>query len=270
MTNTIQVKHLTVTVGHGQQRKTILNDLNFAVRAGEKMAVLGANGAGKSTLLKCLSGEHSHYRGAIHFAGQDLSAWAAMQRAKQLAVMPQKVELLFPFRVDQVVAIGRAPYGDEQQSLVIQKAAMEAVDIWHLRHRTYPQLSGGEQQRVQLARVLCQIWQPVHNLQGQPQARALLLDECTSALDPNHQHAVMDLVGRFAERGVATLAVMHDISLAAAWADSVLILKGGQTLACGGAELLGDASLLAHAYDMSRSLAARYAQQNHYWRTQAS
>ena len=211
LSHTLQVTNLSVAVGH----KTILQDLSFAIRAGEKLALLGANGAGKSTLLKCLSGELNHYQGQIQFAGQELSAWQAIKRAKQLAVMPQKVELMFPFRVDQVVALGRAPYGDESQSQHLQQAAMQAVDIWHLRRRTYPQLSGGEQQRVQLARVLCQIWQPVHNLQGQSQPRALLLDECTSALDPNHQHAVMDLVGRFAEQGVATLAVMHDISLAA-------------------------------------------------------
>ncbi|MEL7400748.1 MAG: ATP-binding cassette domain-containing protein, partial [Pseudomonadota bacterium] len=169
-------------------------------------------------------------------------------------------ELAFPFRAQQVVAMGRIPYGDEMRCDALIRDAMLCTDVWHLRHRLYPQLSGGEQQRVQLARVLLQIWQPF-----QEQPRFLLLDECTSALDPAHQHAVMSVADRFAQQGVAVLAVMHDVALAASWADDIIMLKHGQVLASGGVELLQQAALLQQAYDLEASLASRYAHQNQQW-----
>ena len=263
----LNVKHLSVRIGGGFNRpgKNLLSNINLHLGHGEKLAVLGANGAGKSTLLKCLCGELSDYQGDIILDHLSLKFWQGAERARQMAVMPQKVELAFPFRVDQVVALGRAPHGDENQSTALQRAAMQCADVWHLRQRSYSGLSGGEQQRVQLARVLAQIWLAERNEQGQELPRYLLLDECTSALDPAHQHSIMQRVGEFAGRGVAVLAVMHDISLAASWADRVLILRHGEVLACGGVELLADAQLLATAYALEAPLAQRYAQQNLGW-----
>ncbi|MCD8522963.1 MAG: heme ABC transporter ATP-binding protein [Saccharospirillaceae bacterium] len=263
----LNVKQLTVHVGGSLNRpgKKLLNNINLHLGHGEKLAVLGANGAGKSTLLKCLCGEINGYQGDIILDHLSLKFWNGAERARQMAVMPQKVELAFPFRVDQVVALGRAPHGDENQSTLLQRAAMQCADVWHLRQRNYSGLSGGEQQRVQLARVLAQIWQAEINEQGQELPRYLLLDECTSALDPAHQHSIMQRVGEFAGRGVAVLAVMHDISLAASWADNVLILRHGEVLACGGVGLLADAQLLAAAYALDLSLAQRYAEQNLGW-----
>ena len=262
----IQLENVSVTVGQRTQRKCLLNQISLQVKAGEKLAILGANGAGKSTLLKCLSGEHTHYDGSILLGSKELQQWAAAARAKQLAVMPQKVELAFPFRVDQVVALGRSPYGDEHNCHALLQEVMGCLDVWHLRERSYPGLSGGEQQRVQLARVLAQIWHPILNGQHQPQPRVLLLDECTSALDPSHQHEVMQTVDNFAQQDVAVIAVMHDISLAASWADRVLFLKHGEMLAYGDAECLTNADLLAEAYDMEPALAQRYVAQNKVWR----
>lgn len=262
----LNVKHLSVSVG-GLDRpaKQLLSDINLHLDYGEKLAILGANGAGKSTLLKCLCGEISRYQGDIILDHLSLKFWNGAERARQMAVMPQKVELAFPFRVDQVVALGRAPHGDERQSVAIQRSAMQCADVWHLRQRSYSGLSGGEQQRVQLARVLAQIWRAEKNERGQDLPRYLLLDECTSALDPAHQHSIMQRVGEFAARGVAVLAVMHDISLAASWADRVLILHHGEVLASGGVGLLADPQLLAAAYALDLSLAQRYAQQNLNW-----
>lgn len=263
----LNVKHLSVNLGSaaGRSSKTLLSDINLHLGYGEKLAVLGANGAGKSTLLKCMCGEFSNYQGDIILDHLSLKFWSGAERARQMAVMPQKVELAFPFRVDQVVALGRAPHGDELHSTALQRAAMQCADVWHLRRRNYSGLSGGEQQRVQLARVLAQIWQAEKNSDGRELPRYLLLDECTSALDPAHQHSIMQRVGEFAGQGVAVLAVMHDISLAACWADRVLILRHGEVLACGAVELLADAQLLAEAYALDMPLAQRYAQQNLGW-----
>lgn len=260
----LNVRNLSL-VQPGQPQRRLLERVSLHLDYGEKLAVLGANGAGKSTLLKCISGELRGYHGDILLDHLSLRHWSPLQKARQLAVMPQKVELAFPFRAEQVVALGRAPHGDEEYSAVIQREAMQCAEVWHLRRRPYPALSGGEQQRVQLARVLAQIWQAPLGPQQQPLPRWLLLDECTSALDPAHQHGMMARVAGLASQGVAVLAVLHDVGLAAAWADRILMLRDGQVLASGGAELLGHADLLAEAYRMPLALARRYATQNLHW-----
>lgn len=253
----LSVRSLSVTLSK-KPYKTLLQDISFDLAGGEKLAVLGANGAGKSTLLRCISGELTDYQGAICLANKPLAQWSPMIKAQHLAVMPQSVVLSFPFRVDQVVALGRAPYSDEAQTHQWQQQAMLATDVWHLRLRSYSSLSGGEQQRVQLARVFVQIWHDHEQPQAAPK-RCLLLDECTSALDPAHQYSLMAQVSRIAKDGVAVLAVMHDMGLAASWADRVLMLKQGTVMAYGSVQLLHDSHILAHAYDLPPQVAQRHA-----------
>ena len=260
----LNVRNLSLPVP-GQPGRLLLDNVSLHLDYGEKLAVLGANGAGKSSLLKCISGETSGYQGDILLDHLSLQHWSPLQKARQLAVMPQKVELAFPFCADQVVALGHAPHGDERAAAEIQRAAMQCTDVWHLRSRSYLSLSGGEQQRVQLARVLTQIWDAPRDAQRRELPRWLLLDECTSALDPAHQHSMMERVDEFAQRGVAVLAVLHDIGLAASWADRVVILRDGRVLASGEVELLSHAELLAEAYRMPLALARRYAHQNQNW-----
>ncbi len=253
----LMAENLTVEIGS----KTLLHNVSLNLQCGERLAVLGQNGAGKSTLLNCLSGSRSQFGGRVLMAGKALQHWSGQQRAQQLAVMPQSVQLSFPLRVWQVVAMGRSPHGDEEQTRDYQHEAMRLTGVWQLRERQYPHLSGGEQQRVQLARVLVQIWEA---RQGS-RPGCLLLDECTSALDPLHQHGVMDIVRDFAGAGTATLAVMHDVALAASWADKVLILKQGGVIAQGDAALLQQPQILQQAYELPVELARRYAQQTAIW-----
>ncbi|ASP38327.1 heme ABC transporter ATP-binding protein [Bacterioplanes sanyensis] len=245
--------------------KTLLKNIDFTLQPGQRLAVLGANGAGKSSLLKTLASERVLDEGQIWLDDQPLAEYPAQQRAKRIAVLPQQVELAFPFPVQQVVAMGRIPHGDEQHSQDLQRHAMQLMDVWHLRQRSYPSLSGGEQQRVQLARVLLQIWRPPTDAQGSELSRLLLLDECTSALDPAHQHAVMQQVKQFADHNVAVMAVLHDIALAASWADRVLLLKHGKIWAQGDVSLLAEPALLQQVYDLPGHLAQRYAEQNNAW-----
>lgn len=258
----IQVNNLSVF----RAGKVILDDVSTRLTPGKKLAVLGPNGAGKSTLLKCISQEIVDYQGDICLENQSLPDWPTLHRAQRLAVMPQKVELTFPFQAYQVVAMGRAPYGDENQSHELIQQAMVCTDVWHLRFRSYPLLSGGEQQRVQLARVLLQIWQPLDDAEKNSiQHRYLLLDECTSALDPAHQHAIMSVANQFAQQGVAVLAVMHDVALAASWADDILILKQGCVLVAGECCLLSQSEVLQQTYGLNYGLASQYARQNQQW-----
>lgn len=257
----LKVSGLNLQLG----KKMILQDIELTVEPGKCTAVLGPNGAGKSSLLSCISGERILPGKQITLDGIPLQHFSGAERAQRMAVMPQSVTLSFPMRVHQVVAMGRSPYGDELSTAGYQRDAMQLTGVWHLRDRVYPTLSGGEQQRVQLARVLLQIWEArISDMQKQ-QNYYLLLDECTSALDPAHQHSVMQIVKEFAHAGVATLAVMHDISLAASWADKVVMLKDGRITAAGDASLLSDADCLQQVYDLSPALANAYSQQCAVW-----
>lgn len=212
----LSVRNLSVSLGG----TTVVSDISLSVAAGEVLMLLGPNGAGKSTLLKAVSGEISS-TGRIVVGGCELNNWEPSQLARRRAVMPQRVEVNFPLTVEEVIALGRPAVFRGCVDPVVQKL-MEALDIAQLRHRLVPELSGGEQQRLQLARVLGQIIDT-------PGQRVLLLDECTSALDPAHQQLVLEFVQRLArEQGVGVLAIVHDLNLAAQFADRLIIMREGR------------------------------------------
>lgn len=224
--------------------KQIVDGLGFQLDAGELLVMLGPNGAGKSTLLKALAGEHKIHTGHVAFAGEALKDWSGRRLARQRAVMPQKVEVNFPLTVEEILCLGR-PSEPLTKSRPIIEELMALLDIAHLQNRLAPGLSGGEQQRVQLARVLAQIWdtrEPV----------LLLLDECTSALDPAHQQQVFSLLRKLAwQRGFAVLAVAHDLNLAARFADRLLLLHKGQCYTSGQPSEVLTESVLAEVYGLS-------------------
>jgi iron complex transport system ATP-binding protein len=258
MDMTLSAKHLSVRLGG----RHILSDVSLEVSSGDRIAVLGANGAGKSTLLSCLTNELRADQGDVLLAGQALHRMPATERARRLAVMPQSVTLSFPLRVHEVVALGRSPHMDEVRTRHWQQEAMQLMGVWHLRGREYTGLSGGEQQRTQMARVLVQIWS-CREKGGE--GHYLLLDECFSAADPAHQHSIMNRVSEFAGAGVGVLAVMHDMALAASWADRVLLLKQGEVVAFGPVELLTMPQILQVVYDLPGLLANDYARNNRHW-----
>ncbi|MCL7461991.1 heme ABC transporter ATP-binding protein [Pseudomonas sp. NW5] len=205
----------------------VLEGIELSLQGGEVLGVLGPNGAGKSSLLAALSGELAPADGEVLLGGQPLARLAARQRARQLAVLPQRSALQFDFRVEEVVALGRLPHADTPDSArQALEGALQAADILHLRPRDYLGLSGGERQRVQLARVLAQLWP---GRAGQ----VLLLDEPTAMLDPLHQHACLQAARTLAARGVAVLVILHDLNLAARYCDRLLLLAGGRVQALG-------------------------------------
>lgn len=224
----LSLKHLNLHLGS----KQILKDVDFKLGNNEVVAILGPNGAGKSTLFKVLSGEHRHYCGEIELHGQPLADWKHADVAKMLGVLPQSSRLAFPFSVQEVVALGRLPHNTGRViDRNIVHDAMGQVDVLHLADALYPSLSGGEKQRVQLARVLTQIWQP-----SELGARFLLLDEPTSALDLAHQHETLKLARRLVSQGVGVLTILHDLNLAAQYADRILLLADGVCVAQGKVE----------------------------------
>ncbi len=207
--------------------RSILQGISFQLAAGEVLAVLGTNGAGKSTLLASLTGELAPRSGSILLAGRALASWPAQERARRMAVLPQSSTLAFPFSVGEVVALGRLPHatGTRQDELIIGQA-MAATDVTQLRQRSYLTLSGGERQRVHLARVLAQIWDAGE--QG-----CLLLDEPTAALDLAHQQLILQQARNMARRSLAVVVVLHDLNLAARYADRLLLLHQGRAVALG-------------------------------------
>lgn len=223
----------------------ILRGIDFDLRAGEVLAVLGTNGAGKSTLLATLSNELPAFSGSIQLAGRALGSWSALERARRLAVLPQTSSLAFAFAVEDVVALGRLPHNSgRQRDMQIVAQAMTAADVAHLRGRSYLALSGGERQRVHLARVLAQIWDAGEHA-------CLLLDEPTASLDLAHQQLILEQARQVAQRGGAVLLVLHDLNLAARYADRLLMLDRGSMAALGSPWQVLDAARIQQVFNVA-------------------
>ena len=210
--------------------KAVVDGVSFSARAGELTAICGPNGSGKTTTMRAIAGELP-YRGSVRMNGAEVSGLAAWQLAAIRGVLPQASILAFPFTVREIVglglAAGRRGAGEDAERRLAQ--ALAAVDLSGFEGRLYQALSGGEQQRVQLARVLCQIGEPVAD--GAP--CWLLLDEPVSSLDISHQLAIMALARDFCARGGGVVAVMHDLNLTALFADAMVLLKDGRLNASG-------------------------------------
>ncbi|MDX2170923.1 MAG: heme ABC transporter ATP-binding protein [Deltaproteobacteria bacterium] len=210
---------------------TLLSRVSAAVVPGQVLAVVGPNGAGKSTLLRALAGDRAPSAGAVVLDGRPLAQWRAADLARRRAVVLQHSALDFDFTALEVVMLGRAPHAgrvSRARDLAIATAALTAADAAGLRARAYPTLSGGERQRVQFARALAQIWDtPARS------ARYLLLDEPTAALDLAHQHRTLQRARDWSRGGCGVFVVLHDLNLAAIYADRVLLLSRGRAMALG-------------------------------------
>jgi len=215
--------------------RALLDGVSLALHPGRVTAVVGPNGAGKSTLLRVLSGELAPDSGAVSFHDRALADWAPGDLARRRAVLPQESDLRFPFRVEEVVRLGRVPHprgGDSAHDRRLAREALARVDLAALADRVYPTLSGGEKQRAHLARALVQL-QPASDAVA-PEGRVLLLDEPTASLDLDHQHSVLTLARELALRErVAVLAVLHDLNLVLAYADGLVVLARGRVVAAG-------------------------------------
>jgi len=223
----IEAKNISISIGS----KRIVADVSLTAPAGAVTVIAGPNGSGKTTLLKALSGDLP-YSGTVLVNGEDIARMKPWQAASVRAVLPQATTLSFPFTVREIVGLGLvsgrsgAPASEEKR---LPERALAAVDLEGFAGRFYQELSGGEQQRVQLARVLCQVWSPV--LAGVP--RYLFLDEPVSSLDIKHQLVIMRIARDFARRGGGVIAILHDLNLTAMFADSLLLMHKGRSAAAG-------------------------------------
>lgn len=224
----------------------LVKDVSLSVAPGEFVAIVGANGAGKTTTMRLLAGELNPSAGLASMGSEDLSTADPAAVARTRAVLPQNSSLTFDFSVLEVVLMGRIPHESGRDiDLEIASQAMEVSRVAHLSSRRYTTLSGGEQQRVHLARVLSQIWEAQGDI-----PRFLLLDEPTSSLDLSHQHDVLGAARQAAEAGVGVVAVLHDLNLAAQYSDRIVVLKKGEVLAEGPCRSVLTQSVIREAFDM--------------------
>lgn len=211
----------------GYGRAEVLRGIDLVCAAGERVALVGPNGAGKTTLLRCLAGLLRPRAGEILLDGTPLAGLDARARARRIAVVPQTFVTPFAFSVREIVALGRTahvgPFGGlgSRDRRAID-AALEQAECGELTERPFAELSGGERQRAVLAMALAQ------------EADVLLLDEPTVHLDPVHQRAMLALLGRLArDGGLVCISVLHDLNLAAALSDRVVVVEDGRIVADG-------------------------------------
>lgn len=190
-----------------------LQGVELVLNAGEVLGIIGPNGSGKSTLLNCLAGVQT-YRGQVTFDGTPAQRLSSNERARQVALLPQASQSAWALSVENIVTLGRLPWGDEDADRIHH--AMHQAGVWQWRHRRIDQLSGGEQTRVWLARVLA----------GEP--RVLIADEPVASLDLYYQRHILDLLRTYAGEGRGVLVSIHDLALAARYCDRLCLMHQGR------------------------------------------
>ncbi|WP_404651445.1 heme ABC transporter ATP-binding protein [Raoultella terrigena] len=223
MDNHYTARSLSLRVG----RRLLIDDISLQLSAAGMTALIGPNGAGKSTLLRLLTGFLTPDSGERCVEGRPLESWTPEALSRRRAVMLQRTQLHADWPVETVIAMGRSPWG-KTPDLQTLRRVMAETGCDHLAGRRYPSLSGGEQQRVQLARCLAQLWRD-----DAPQGW-LFLDEPTSALDLYYQQHLLRLLKRLTRSGLLHVCiVLHDLNLAALWADHILLMHQGKLVAEG-------------------------------------
>jgi iron complex transport system ATP-binding protein len=235
--------------------KTLLDDVSVAFEPAKLNLIIGPNGAGKSTLVKVLCNQHLADRGTVTYDGKDINKFSVSDLAKRRAVLSQNIELAFPLTVEEVVMMGRYPHFSgrpQEQDLKACKEAMAFFDVAEMADRNYMTLSGGEKQRVHFARVAAQIWYP-----PKEGSRYLILDEPLTFLDVYYQfdfmYKVMELIK---QQDVVVVGVVHDLNLAARFADQVTLVCNGKILANGKKEEVLSKEHIKAAYHMEADITA--------------
>ncbi|MGV8877204.1 MAG: ABC transporter ATP-binding protein [Rhodoglobus sp.] len=219
----------------------LIDDVDCTVARGSLSALVGPNGAGKSTLLRALTAVQAPAAGAVHFAGSDLLGMPRRERARLAAFVEQDASTDSALTVEMVVRLGRLPHqslweADSALSAAIVAESLATVNMAAFRDREFQSLSGGEKQRVMLAKALAQ------------QPRLLVLDEPTSHLDIAAQLSVLELLQGLRHTGVTVLAALHDLSLAASYSDHIIVLSQGRVVAAGATETVLTEALIAEVY----------------------
>ncbi|SIS02089.1 heme ABC transporter ATP-binding protein [Microbacterium sp. RURRCA19A] len=235
MTAVLRARGISVDVAG----RRVLDGVDLDLAAGEMVVLVGPNGAGKSTLLSVLAGDRVPAEGSVELDGAVLSAWPVAGRARRRSVLTQSNEVSFPFAVREVVRMGRAPWRRHPAASRDDAAVSEALAAGEVRafaDRPVTGLSGGERARVAFARSYAQ------------ECAIALLDEPTASLDIRHQHRVLARTRERVDAGGAAVVVLHDLGLAAAYADRIALLEDGRVVAVGPPRDVLDPELLTRVY----------------------
>lgn len=246
----IEVANLSFAYGN----REVLRDLNFSIPDGCLVNVLGPNGVGKSTLFRCILGLNPHYRGSILVNGKDLRTLSVRQRAREISYIPQSHASVYDYEVIDVVLMATGSElkllgtpGPEQ--LQRAHAALERIGIGHLAHRTYTQISGGEQQLVLIARALAQ------------NARTIIMDEPTSALDYGNTVRVLSCVRQLAREGLSIVQSTHNPDHAFLYSDQTMVLSEGRLRAFGNPKDVITSQLISELYQVDVEVNSLYGDQ---------
>ena len=217
----------TYNLSHSFAKRNVLRRLSFSIEKGDFFIIIGPNGSGKTTLMKLMAGILRPQKGQIEILGLPNRSYTPKALARAVAFVPQRLPADLPFTAGEAVLLGRAPYQgalgiEGDRDLEIANQAMQFTEVNHLNRLNISQLSGGELQRVFIARAICQ------------EPEIMLLDEPTASLDLAHQVKVMDLMEKLKrEKGITVIMVSHDVNLAAMYGNQVLLLREGQIASSG-------------------------------------
>ncbi|HLU69344.1 MAG TPA: heme ABC transporter ATP-binding protein [Fibrobacteria bacterium] len=250
----LEARRVCVTIG----ARRLLDHVDLAILPGRVTALLGPNGAGKSTLLKVMSGSLPASSGEVLLDGRPHTTWDPAECARKRAVLAQDAHLPFAFTVEEVAMMGRYPHARHRETardVEIVHRSLCAADTAHLSGRLFPTLSGGEKQRTHWARVLAQLNACAPDaapdiLRGS----CVLLDEPTSSLDLGHQHAMLHRARALAAAGAGVLVILHDLNLAAQYADTIAMLQAGRLQAHGSPEDVLTPRLLHKVYGIEAGI----------------
>ena len=236
----VEVKSLYAGYGYGD----VIKDISFKIEQGEKLCILGPNGCGKTTLLKCIS-RIIQYRGIVTLEGTGIESCSRKELAKKIALLGQIAQVFFPYTVYETVSLGRYAYAEgflkelSSEDKTIIEATMDKLDIWNIKDKIIDELSGGQLQRVFLARTLVQ------------DPDLILLDEPTNHLDLKHQVELLEYMSLWAKENNRTvIAVLHDLNLALHFADTAALMKDGEMVSFGKCEQVLTGQTLEEVYDL--------------------
>jgi iron complex transport system ATP-binding protein len=223
----------------------ILNDVSVSLNYGEFLAIVGPNGAGKSSLLSILANEVKQGKKEIMFKNKNISDWEVRELSLHKAKFSQHNSNEIPLQVKDVVMMGRYPYFDSQpgkEDFEAMNKLMYETDVYHLKERDYNTLSGGEKQRVHLSRVMAQ-------LENEIEQKLVFLDEPLNNLDVKHQYKALEIIKKFTQNANSAIVVLHDLNLAAQFADKILLMKSGKVSAYGTPEEVFTSENISQAYN---------------------
>ena len=249
---TIKAKEVSFRRG----KKWVLNDVNLEIKSGEILGVIGPNGSGKTTLLNLLAGDFPVTRGEMRYENILINDYSLIERAKYRSVMSQRQEMMFSYSVSEIVEMGIVEeYGISERTAARDKIKniIELLQLEKLKDRDIRTLSGGEQQRVHIARALIQIWQE----KAYSDPRFLLLDEPTSNLDLAHEIKVLEILKAEVKRGLGVMVIFHDLNLTAHFATKVALLSEGRIVAFGTPKNVLNPKILEDIYGLKMAVSEK-------------